>query len=83
MAERLRADGARVTLDLVAGAPHVFQAFAGVLPEADAALDRAAAFLRAVLPSMRTTRRPPDAATSGPPDDSGAHPDMDRPGGMR
>jgi monoterpene epsilon-lactone hydrolase len=46
MAERLRADGVTTTLDLVPGAPHVFQAFAGVLPEADAALDRAAAFIR-------------------------------------
>lgn len=45
MAGRLRADGVAVTLDVVRGAPHVFQAFAGVLPEADAALDRAAAFL--------------------------------------
>jgi epsilon-lactone hydrolase len=45
MAERLRADGVAVTLDLVGGAPHVFQAFAGVLPEAGAALDRAAAFI--------------------------------------
>ena len=53
MAERLRADGARVTLDLVAGAPHVFQAFAGVVPEADAALDRAAVFVSAALSSPR------------------------------
>ena len=53
MAERLRADGARVTLDLVADAPHVFQAFAGVLPEADAALDRAAVFVSAALSSPR------------------------------
>ncbi len=45
MADRLIADGAEATLDLTAGAPHVFQAFAGALPEADAALDRAAAFL--------------------------------------
>src|SRR5229473_1544905 len=36
-----------VTLDVVAGAPHVFQAFAAVLDEAAAALDRAASFLRA------------------------------------
>ena len=34
-----------VTLDVVAGAPHVFQAFAAVLDEAAVALDRAAAFL--------------------------------------
>jgi epsilon-lactone hydrolase len=38
-----------VTLDIVAGAPHVFQAFAAVLDEAAAALDRAAVFLRSRL----------------------------------
>lgn len=38
-----------VTLDVVAGAPHVFQAFAAVLDEAADALDRAAAFLRGRL----------------------------------
>ncbi|WP_328326977.1 alpha/beta hydrolase [Kribbella sp. NBC_00382] len=35
-----------VSLDVVAGAPHVFQYFTGFLPEADEALERAAAFLR-------------------------------------
>ncbi|GAA2834402.1 alpha/beta hydrolase [Kribbella solani] len=35
-----------VSLDVVAGAPHVFQYFAGFLPEADEALDRAATFIR-------------------------------------
>jgi acetyl esterase/lipase len=34
------------TLDIVAGVPHVFQSFAGMLDEASAALDRAAAFIR-------------------------------------
>lgn len=38
-----------VSLDVVAGAPHVFQYFAGMLPEADEALDHAAAFLKARL----------------------------------
>ena len=51
MAERLAADGVAVTLDLVRGAPHVFQAFAGILPEADAALDRAAAFVAQHAPA--------------------------------
>lgn len=32
-------------LDVTADVPHVFQAFAGVLDEADHALDRAALFL--------------------------------------
>jgi acetyl esterase/lipase len=38
-----------VTLDVTPGVPHVFQAYAGLLDEAGAALDRAAAFLQAQL----------------------------------
>jgi acetyl esterase/lipase len=38
-----------VTLDVTPGVPHVFQAYAGLLDEAGAALDRASAFLRAHL----------------------------------
>ncbi|HET9070015.1 MAG TPA: alpha/beta hydrolase, partial [Amaricoccus sp.] len=38
MAGRLEMDGAAVTLDLVSGAPHVWQAYHGWLPEAAAAL---------------------------------------------
>ncbi|WP_427890462.1 alpha/beta hydrolase [Kribbella sp. GL6] len=34
-----------VSLDVIAGAPHVFQYFAGYLPEADEALDHAATFI--------------------------------------
>jgi acetyl esterase/lipase len=45
MAARLRADGAAVTLDLVSAAPHVWQAYHGRLPEAAAAMRRAASFL--------------------------------------
>ena len=52
IAARLRRDGAPVTLDLVDGVPHVWQFWQGYLPEADAALDRAAAFLRRLLPSQ-------------------------------
>ena len=47
MAARLAADGAPVTLDLVRAVPHVWQAYHGRLPEAAAAIDRAAAFLAA------------------------------------
>jgi acetyl esterase/lipase len=36
-----------VTLDVVPGAPHVFQAYAALLDEADAALDRATGFVKA------------------------------------
>lgn len=42
---RARAAGVDVVLDITADVPHVFQSFAGVLNEADEALDRAALFL--------------------------------------
>jgi acetyl esterase/lipase len=45
LAARARAAGVDVILDVTADVPHVFQAFAGVLDEADEALDRAALFL--------------------------------------
>ncbi|MDH6139434.1 MULTISPECIES: alpha/beta hydrolase [Kitasatospora] len=46
LAARASAAGVDVILDVTADVPHVFQAFAGVLDEADEALDRAALFLR-------------------------------------
>ncbi|MER7502051.1 alpha/beta hydrolase [Nonomuraea pusilla] len=46
LAARAREAGVDVILDVTADVPHVFQAFAGVLDEADEALDRAALFLR-------------------------------------
>ena len=45
LADRARAAGVDVILDITADVPHVFQAFAGTLDEADQALDRAALFL--------------------------------------
>lgn len=45
LAARARAAGVDVILDVTADVPHVFQAFAGVLDDADLALDRAALFL--------------------------------------
>jgi epsilon-lactone hydrolase len=45
MAARARAAGVDVILDITADVPHVFQTYAGVLDEADEALDRAALFL--------------------------------------
>ncbi len=45
LAARGRAAGVDVILDVTADVPHVFQSFAGVLDEADEALDRAAFFL--------------------------------------
>ena len=45
MAARAREAGVDVVLDVTDDVPHVFQSFAGVLDEADQALDRAALFL--------------------------------------
>jgi monoterpene epsilon-lactone hydrolase len=44
-----------VTLDVVPGVPHVFQAYAAVLDEGDAALDRAATFLTANFAATHAT----------------------------
>ena len=46
LAARAASDDVAVTLDVVPGVPHVFQAFAAVLDEGEAALTRAGAFLR-------------------------------------
>jgi acetyl esterase/lipase len=55
LAARARDAGVDVLLDVTADVPHVFQAYAGVLDEADQALERAAFFLgqhvRAVQPA--------------------------------
>ena len=45
LASRAAVDDVRVTLDVVPGVPHVFQAYAAVLDEGEAALRRAANFL--------------------------------------
>ena len=47
LAARAATADVAVTLDVVPGVPHVFQAYAAVLEEGDAALDRAATFLTA------------------------------------
>jgi len=44
----------QVTLEVTPGVPHVFQGFAAALDEADAALDRAAAFLKEQLATQPT-----------------------------
>jgi len=46
LAVRAAAAGVDVILDVTGDVPHVFQVFAGVLDEADAALDRAGRFIR-------------------------------------
>lgn len=45
LAERAWAAGVDVILDVTADVPHVFQAFSGILDEADQALDRASLFI--------------------------------------
>ncbi|MFI8454469.1 alpha/beta hydrolase [Kitasatospora sp. NPDC085464] len=65
LAARASAAGVDVILDVTADAPHVFQAFAGVLDEADEALDRAALFLRQRIRAGGATRRT-TPATAGP-----------------
>ncbi|GHF82062.1 alpha/beta hydrolase [Kitasatospora xanthocidica] len=55
LAARAIAAGVDVILDVTADVPHVFQAFAGVLDEADEALDRAALFLRQRVSAARAT----------------------------
>ena len=50
LAARAAYDDVAVTLDVVPGVPHVFQGFAGILDEGQAALTRAGAFLRDRVP---------------------------------
>jgi epsilon-lactone hydrolase len=54
LAARAAAADVVVTLDVTPGAPHVFQGFAGMLDEADAALGRAGEFLRRHLDDERS-----------------------------
>jgi monoterpene epsilon-lactone hydrolase len=49
LAARAAISDVSVTLDVTPGVPHVFQAYAGLLDEAGAALDRASDFLKAQL----------------------------------
>jgi acetyl esterase/lipase len=46
LAAKAAADDVAVTLDITPGVPHVFQAFAALLDEGDAALNRAARFVK-------------------------------------
>jgi monoterpene epsilon-lactone hydrolase len=46
LAAKAAADDVAVTLDITPGVPHVFQAFAAILDEGDAALNRATRFIR-------------------------------------
>ncbi|MEU7164098.1 alpha/beta hydrolase [Streptomyces morookaense] len=56
LAARARAAGVDVILDITADVPHVFQSFAGILDEADEALDRAALFLTQRIHGLGSSR---------------------------
>ncbi|MFG2721000.1 alpha/beta hydrolase [Streptomyces sp. NPDC048416] len=58
LAARARDAAVDVVLDVTADVPHVFQAYAGVLDEADEALERAALFLRQRVRADRTAPAP-------------------------
>lgn len=49
LAGRLEGQGASVTLDTLAHAPHVWPMLVGLLPEAEVSLDRTASFIRTCL----------------------------------
>ena len=54
LAARAAHDDVAVTLDVTPGVPHVFQAFAAILDEGEAALTRAGAFLRQHIAARET-----------------------------
>jgi epsilon-lactone hydrolase len=63
LAERAAISDVPVTLDVTPGVPHVFQAYAGLLDEAGAALDRASDFLKAQLAHSPSRDKQPDPAS--------------------
>jgi acetyl esterase/lipase len=56
LAGRAATADVQITLEVTPGVPHVFQAYAGALDEGDAALDRAAVFLKKQLAATQRTR---------------------------
>jgi monoterpene epsilon-lactone hydrolase len=53
LADRAALDEVPVTLEVTPGVPHVFQGFAAVLDEGDAALDRASTFLKTQFAALQ------------------------------
>jgi acetyl esterase/lipase len=53
LAALARSANVDVTLDVIAGVPHVFQLYTGQIDEAGEALERAALFIRQRLGSVR------------------------------
>lgn len=66
LAARAAAHGVDVTLEVTPDVPHVFQSFAGILEEGDAALASAARFLRAHLDEAHPGPRMPILHTPAP-----------------
>ena len=64
LVERAEAAGAKVQLEVVDDMWHVFQAFAGMMPEANEALIRAAQFIRAHTPAISDDKVPESAVTN-------------------
>ena len=58
LADRATEAGVDATLDLAAGMWHVYPAFAGLMPEADEALVRAAIYIRAKTPAVIASNTP-------------------------
>jgi epsilon-lactone hydrolase len=63
LAEQLAISDVPVMLDITPGVPHVFQAYAGLLDEAGAALDRASDFMKAQLAHSPSTTKQLDPAS--------------------
>lgn len=61
LAVKAAADDVAVTLDITPGVAHVFQAFAAILGEGDAALDRVARFVEEQLSARNDTAEQPVA----------------------
>ena len=58
LAAKAAADDVAVILDITPGVPHVFQAFAALLEEGDAALNRAARFVNDNAGSVGSPENP-------------------------
>jgi acetyl esterase/lipase len=75
LAVKAAADDVAVILDITPGVPHVFQAFAAILEEGDAALNRAARFVK-----DNTTQKATSLGDQSPGDSQGQGTQMQRHG---
>ena len=54
LAEKARAAGVTVELDVVGGVPHIWPIFARILPEGRVSLLQVQAFVRKILPRLQS-----------------------------